>query len=302
MPDRVAEVRAFSRFYTELIGVLQAGLHETPYSLAECRVIFELGRYGQLEVSEVRRLLDLDAGYLSRILNRLESDGLVRRERSAADARRQTVVLTDAGRSTRTMLEERADSQVRDLLAGLAEEDQERLVSAMTLIRGLLQKSSKGAAYVLRPPRAGDLGWVVHRHGVLYGKEYGWGPGFEAEVARVAAAYLDDDSARKAGWIAEVDGKRVGCVFCVPRDPETAQLRLLLVEPSARGMGIGRRLVEECLRFAADAGYRRIMLWTRADLTTARHIYKEAGFTLTEHHEGEESGKQVIEEIWTRDL
>ncbi|SDL41144.1 DNA-binding transcriptional regulator, MarR family [Nonomuraea maritima] len=302
MPDRVAAVRAFSRFYTELIGVLQAGLHETPYSLTECRVIFELGRYGQMEVGEVRRLLDLDAGYLSRILNRLESDGLVRRERSAVDARRQTVVLTDDGRSTCAMLEERADSQVRDLLAGLAEEDQERLVSAMTLIRGLLQKSSKGAAYVLRPPRAGDLGWVVHRHGVLYSREYGWGPGFEAEVARVAAAYLDHDSARKAGWIAEVDGKRVGCVFCVPRDPETAQLRLLLVEPSARGMGIGRRLVEECLRFAADAGYRRIMLWTRDDLVSARRIYKEAGFTLSEQHEGEESGHKLTEEIWTRDL
>jgi DNA-binding MarR family transcriptional regulator/GNAT superfamily N-acetyltransferase len=301
--DMVAEIRAFNRFYTEVIGVLQAGLLDTPYSLTEGRVLFELGTRDAAEVSALRDLLDLDPGYLSRILARFETDGLIYRERSAEDGRRQVVRLTDTGAQAYGMLDDRSAAEVRTMLAALTEEDRRRLVASMTTIRGLLDPDDKREPYVIRPPRPGDLGWVVHRHGVIYSQEYGWGTGFEALVARILADYADGhDPRREAGWIAEVDGAPAGCVFCVRKDEETAQLRLLLVEPSARGMGIGRRLVEECLVFARHAGYRKIMLWTRDNLTSARHIYQSAGFELAERHDGEESGKTVVDEIWTRDL
>lgn len=305
MEERVASVRAFNRFYTEIIGVLQGGMHGTPYSLSEARVLFEVGRRERMEVTELRRLLGLDGGYLSRMLSKFEADGLITRERSASDARRQVIALTDEGRAVWTTLDTLAASHVRDLLGKLTEEDQRRLVSAMETIRRLLSGSAQGGPvpYVIRPPLPGDLGWVVYRHGVLYAEEYGWGRGFESLVAQIMAGYgRDHDPARSAGWIAEVDGERAGCVFCVPRDAETAQLRLLLVEPWARGRGIGSRLVEECLRFATRAGYRRIMLWTRSVLTSARRIYDAAGFELVEEHPGEESGMPVTEQILARDL
>lgn len=301
--DMVAEVRGFNRFYTEVIGVLQAGLLDTPYSLTEARVLFELGTRSAADVSALRDLLDLDPGYLSRILTRFEADGLIFRERSAEDGRRQVVRLTDAGAQAYGMLDDRSAAEVRTMLAALTEEDRRRLVASMATIRGLLDPDDKPEPYVIRPPRPGDLGWVVHRHGVIYSQEYGWGTGFEALVARILADYADGhDPRREAGWIAEVDGAPAGCVFCVRKDDETAQLRLLLVEPSTRGMGIGRRLVEECLAFARHAGYRKIMLWTRENLTSARHIYRSAGFELTERHDGEESGEALVDEIWTRDL
>ena len=301
--DMVAEVRAFNRFYTEVIGVLQAGMLDTPYSLTEARVLFELAAREPAEVSVIRDLLDLDPGYLSRILTKFEAEGLVVRERSAEDGRRQVVRLTRVGHDTYGMLDERSAAEVRGLLGTLTEDDRHKLVTGMTRIRAILTPSAKREAYVIRPPRPGDLGWVVHRHGALYSQECGWGAGFEALVARVMADYVDHhDPRREAGWIAEVDGEPVGCVFCVRKDDETAQLRLLLVEPSARGMGIGRRLVEECLAFADRAGYKRIMLWTRENLTSARRIYRAACFELAERHAGEESGKPVTDEIWTREL
>jgi DNA-binding MarR family transcriptional regulator/GNAT superfamily N-acetyltransferase len=301
--DMVAEVRAFNRFYTEVIGVLQAGVVDTPYSLTEARVLFELAARGSAGVSAIRDLLDLDPGYLSRILTKFEAEGLVSRERSAEDGRRQVVRLTGRGRETFGMLDERSAAEVRTLLGSLTEEDRRRLVVSMTTIRGLLTPTARREPYVIRAPRPGELGWVVHRHGALYSQEYGWGAAFEALVARVMADYAESrDPEREAGWIAEVEGEPAGCVFCVRKDEETAQLRLLLVEPSARGMGVGRRLVEECVAFAGRAGYRRIMLWTRENLTSARVIYGKAGFELAERHAGEESGKPVVDEIWTRDL
>jgi DNA-binding MarR family transcriptional regulator/GNAT superfamily N-acetyltransferase len=301
--DMVAEVRAFNRFYTEVIGVLQAGLLNTPYSLTEARVLFELGTRDAAEASVLRDLLDLDPGYLSRILTRFEADGLIFRERSSEDGRRQVVRLTDAGAQAYGMLDDRSATEVRTMLAALTDEGRRRLVASMTTIRSLLDADDRREPYVIRPPRPGDLGWVVHRHGVVYSQEYGWGTGFEALVARILADYADShDPRREAGWIAEVDGAPAGCVFCMRKDDETAQLRLLLVEPSARGMGMGRRLVEECLAFARHARYRRIMLWTRENLTGARRIYKSAGFVLAERRDGEESGEAVVDEIWTRDL
>jgi DNA-binding MarR family transcriptional regulator/N-acetylglutamate synthase-like GNAT family acetyltransferase len=304
MDDRISAIRAFNRFYTGVIGVLQAGMHDTSYSLTEARVLFELGQRDRMETADLRLLLDLDAGYLSRMLTRLETDRLVVREQSASDARRQVVALTAAGRAAFATLDERSVSHLAAVLAKLTDEDQARLVSAMAAIRRVLEDSTLPTSQVIRPPRTGDLGWVVYRHGVLYGQEYGWGQAFEALVARIVADYVErHDPAREAGWIAEVDGERVGCVFCVRNeDPETAQLRLLLVEPSVRGMGIGGRLVAECLRFAKEAGYRRIMLWTRDNLTSARHIYKNAGFELIEQKEGQESGQRVVDEIWARAL
>ncbi len=301
--DIVSEVRAFNRFYTSVIGVLGAGMHDTSYSLTEARVLFELGTAEAADAADIRAMLGLDPGYLSRILARFESDGLVSRERSAEDARRQVVRLTPKGRDTFAVLDRRSAAEIETLLAKLTDPERRRLVSAMGSVRSLLEPAERREPYVIRPPRAGDLGWVVHRHGALYSEEYGWGAAFEALVARIVAEYVEDhDARREACWIAEVRGEPVGCVFCVRKDDTTAQLRLLLVEPSARGMGIGGRLVEECLRFAAAAGYRRITLWTRDVLASARRIYQTAGFELVEQHPGEETGIPVNDQVWARDL
>lgn len=301
--DIVPEVRAFNRFYTSVIGVLGSGMHDTSYSLTEARVLFELGTREAADAADIRVMLGLDPGYLSRILARFEADGLVSRERSAEDARRQVVRLTPEGRDTFAVLDRRSAEEIEGLVAKLTDPERRRLVSAMTTVRGLLEPSARREPYVIRPPRPGDLGRVVHRHGILYSQEYGWGAEFEALVARILADYVDNhDPRREAGWIAEVGGEPAGSVFCMRKDDTTAQLRLLLVEPSARGMGIGGRLVEECLRFAASAGYRRIMLWTRDVLAGARRIYQRAGFELVEQYASEESGIPVNEQIWARDL
>jgi DNA-binding MarR family transcriptional regulator/GNAT superfamily N-acetyltransferase len=303
MDDRVVAVRAFNRFYTGVIGLLNAGMHDTSYSLTESRVLFELDRRGRMEVSKLRGLLDLDPGYLSRMLARFDADGLLTRERSAADARRQIIALTATGESTFAVLDERSAHHVRELLDRLTEEDQRRLVAAMSTIQETLDGGAKAGPYVIRRLGAGDLGWVVYRHGVLYSQEYGWGQEFEALVAGIVAGFGErHDPARETGWIAEADGERAGCIFCVRKDDETAQLRLLLVEPSARGLGLGGALVRECLRFATEAGYRRITLWTRDNLLSARRIYQAAGFELVEEGRAEQSGKPVVEQVWARDL
>lgn len=296
---RVSEVRAFNRFYTKVIGALQAGMLDSPYSLTELRVLFELAQTERMETGELRGLLGLDAGYLSRILARFESDGLVTRERSAADARKQLIRLTPAGADIFAGLDRRSGDEIGLLLAGLAEDDQRRLVSSMAAIRALLGGAETRQPYVIRAPRTGDLGWVVFRHGVLYSAEYGWGTEFEQLVAKIVG---DLDLTRDAGWIAEVDGERAGCVFCVRQDDTTAKLRMLLVEPSARGLGIGRRLVEECLRHARAEGCERITLWTRDNLVSARRIYQAAGFELESEEKGMENGVEVNEQVWSRDL
>ncbi|NUR90536.1 MAG: MarR family transcriptional regulator [Nonomuraea sp.] len=295
---RVSEVRAFNRFYTKVIGVLQAGMLDSPYSLTEVRVLFELAHAGRMETGELRGLLDLDGGYLSRMLTRFDGDGLIVRERSASDARKQVVRLTDAGAATFAGLDRRSAEEIERLLGGLPEEEQALLVGSMATIRRLLGERPP-RSYVIRPPRTGDLGWAAYRHGVLYSEEYGWGTEFEQLVAGILSAF---DPARDAGWIAEVDGERAGCVFCVHQDDATAKLRMLLVEPSARGLGIGRRLVEECLRHARARGYRRITLWTRDCLVSARRIYQAAGFELESEEKGMENGVEVTDQVWSRDL
>ena len=301
--DRVEAVRAFNRDYTNVIGVLRGGLLETPYSLAEARVIFELAQQDVTEVSDLRRTLDIDPGYLSRILGRLEGQGLVRRERSASDARRQVVTLTSRGRRAFRTLDGRSARQVRDLLAEMRDEDQGRLVSAMRTIRRVLLEPTRSGEVVLREPSHGDYGWVVGRHGLLYAEEYGWDETFEALVAGIVGEHVAErDPLRERAWIAEVDGEPAGCVFCVRRDDRTAQLRLLLVEPWARVMGVGTRLVDECLRFARDAGYTSITLWTNHVLEGARRIYERAGFELVEQERHHSFGHDLVGQNWSREL
>jgi DNA-binding MarR family transcriptional regulator/GNAT superfamily N-acetyltransferase len=295
----ISEVRAFNRFYTKVIGVLQAGMLDSPYSLTEVRVLFELAHAERLETGELRALLDLDAGYLSRILARFEGDGLVERERSLSDARKQLVRLTPAGAAAFAELDRRSAAEIERLLSGLPVAGRERLISSMAAIRDVLAPRPAREPYLIRPPRAGDLGWVVYRHGELYSREYGWGTAFERTVATIVGEL---DFSKDAGWIAEVGGERAGCVFYVRQDDTTAKLRMLLVEPSARGMGIGRRLVEECLRHAKADGCRRITLWTRDCLVSARRIYQAAGFRQEKEEQGVENGVAVTEQWWTRDL
>lgn len=301
--EAVAAVRKFTRFYTRVIGVLDEGLLDTPYTLTEARVLFELAQQPETEVAVLRLALELDPGYLSRILGRYESDGLVIRSRSAEDARRQVVRLTSAGRAAYKTLDERSASQIDALLADLTDKEQRRLLDAMATVREVLGDPPAGHSPVLRPLRAGDLGWVVSRHGALYAEEYGWDQSFEAVVARIVAEYAErHDPRRENAWIAEIRGEPVGCVFCVRKDDETAQLRILLVEPSARGVGVGAALVDECITFARKVGYRRIVLWTNSVLEAARRIYERAGFKLVEEKAHRSYGKDLVAQWWSLEL
>jgi len=299
----VAAVRGFNRFYTNMIGLLRGKYLDTPYSLTEGRILFELGQRDASEVADLRRVVDIDAGYLSRILGRFESDGLITRQRSAADGRRQVIRLTGGGRSVVGGLDARSAAQTREMLAVVHDDDRRRLLDAMRVISDVLSDSPRPRGYLLRAPQAGDMGWVVQRHGALYAEEYGFDETFEALVARLAADYVDNrDPDREAAWIAEVDGTPAGCVFCVCKDDRTAQLRLLLVESWARGLGIGSRLVEEVLRFARRAGYSDITLWTNDVLADARRIYQRAGFTLDDEAPHHSFGKDLVEQNWSRRL
>ncbi|MFD1150310.1 bifunctional helix-turn-helix transcriptional regulator/GNAT family N-acetyltransferase [Saccharothrix hoggarensis] len=296
----VADVRAFNRFYTGVIGVLDRSYLASPYSVTEVRVLFELAA-GHREAADLRAALSLDAGYLSRILTAFERDGLVTRTPSERDSRRHVVTLTPRGESVLADLNARSDAEVGALLDGVPPSDRVALVAAMRRIERLLTGTPR--SYVLRPLRPGDLGWVVNRHGVRYAEEHGFDQTFEALVARVAAEYVENHSPdREAAWIAEVDGEPVGSVFCVRVDDRTAQLRLLLVEPAARGLGIGKRLVEECLRFARRAGYKRMVLWTVSGLAASRHIYEKAGFTLDDSEPARLYGRDLEAQTWSLDL
>jgi DNA-binding MarR family transcriptional regulator/GNAT superfamily N-acetyltransferase len=299
----VAAVREFNRFYTNSIGLLRGKYLDTPYSLTEARVLFELGQRAASEVTDLRRTVDIDAGYLSRILSRFEADGLIARQRSAQDGRRQVIQLTEAGRSVVTGLDGRSAAQTRDLLAVVADENRPRLLAAMRVITEVLSRAPAPRGYVLRAPQAGDMGWVVQRNGALYAEEFGWDASYEALVARIVADYVDHrDPQCEAAWIAEVDGIRAGCVFCVRENATTARLRLLLVEPWARGLGIGGRLVEEVLRFARRAGYADITLWTNDVLAGARRIYQRAGFTLDDENRHHSFGVDLVGQNWSRRL
>jgi DNA-binding MarR family transcriptional regulator/GNAT superfamily N-acetyltransferase len=306
--QEVAAVREFNRFYTNVLGLLREGLLDTPYSLTEARVIFELARADSTEVGALRASLDIDAGYLSRILARFEADGLVTRQRLGSDRRRQVIVLTDQGRSAFRMLDARSAGQIAGLLSGHAAADKRRLTSAMADVREIIEGSSLRAPartreFVLRAPEPGDLGWVVQANGALYAREYGWDATYEALVARIVADFAaGHDPGRERAWIAEVGGRPAGCVLCVRRDDTTAQLRLLLVETWARGMGIGERLVAECIAFARAAGYSAMVLWTNDVLTAARRIYQRAGFVLVEEERHHSFGHDLVGQNWRLEL
>ncbi|GAA2736980.1 helix-turn-helix domain-containing GNAT family N-acetyltransferase [Actinocorallia aurantiaca] len=300
MNDEIEVVRTFNREYTRLLGVLDEGLLDSPYSLTEARLLFELAGGGEMATLGLRESLGLDPGYLSRLLARLEGDGLVARSRSDADLRRQLVRLTERGREVFTDLDRRSAAQVAGLLEELPRDRRHRLAAAMTAVREILAGASP-EPYVLRPLRPGDLGWVVWRHGVFYAEERGWDSTYEALVARITAGYGDHhDPALENAWIAEIDGEPVGSVFCVRADRpgSVAQLRLLLVEPQARGLGLGRRLVDECLAFARAAGYEEMVLWTVAGLPASRHLYVKAGFELESEKAEERFGDTITGQWW----
>jgi DNA-binding MarR family transcriptional regulator/GNAT superfamily N-acetyltransferase len=299
LTERIAAVREFSRFYTGLLGLLREGLLNTPYSLTEARVIFELARTDYTEVADFRRVLNIDAGYLSRLLARFEADGLIIRRRSPLDGRRQVISLTGPGRAAFRRLDRSAARQIGALLAPRPEADQQRLITAMRCVQQVLTGPGQEPAVWIRPPGPGDLGWVVQEHGIRYAAEYGWDATFEALVARIVADYAGDhDPERERAWIAEVDGQPAGCIFCVRRDDATAQLRLLLVAPAARGLGIGRQLVDECISFARGSGYRALLLWTNDVLTAARHIYEQAGFQLVAQENHRSFGQDLVGQTW----
>jgi DNA-binding MarR family transcriptional regulator/GNAT superfamily N-acetyltransferase len=278
--------------------MVRGGLHRTEHPLAEARVLYELGA-GPQPVADLRRSLDMDAGQLSRLLARLERSGLVERRKAPDDARRQTARLTQDGRRAFATLDRRSAGEVAELLDALPEHDQQRLIAATRTIRSVLG-DREDRAVVIRGPRPGDLGWLVERHGALYAQEYGWDQSFERLVARIAA---DFDPAQDAAWIAELDDERAGCVLCVHHDEHTAKLRTLLVEPHARGSGLGSKLVDEVIRHARARGYRTLTLWTNDVLTAARRVYERAGFTLQHEAPHRAFGKDdLVEQTWSLTL
>ncbi len=297
---RVEAIRRFNRLFTRRIGVLREGLLHSSYSLAEARVLFELANREELSASELVRELGLDPGYMSRTLGGLERQGLVEKVRSETDGRRRILSLTAEGEEAFKVLDSRSREEVSEMLGGLSEEEQRRLLEAMRTIEGIFEKGLKfSEPFVLRPHEPGDMGWVVHRHGVLYAGEYGWDERFEALVARIVADFIDGyDPKKERCWIAEMGGDRVGCVFVVKASDTVAKLRLLLVEPEARGVGLGSRLVEECIRFARNRGYEKLTLWTNSVLDAARHIYEEHGFVLVEEEEHHSFGHDLVGQNW----
>jgi len=301
--QRINAVRAFNRGYTKFLGALDEHLLNTAYSLTEARVIFELGQRAETEVAELRSMTGLDAGYLSRLLGRFEEAELLRRELSSSDGRRQVIRLTPKGRDSFLVLDQKSARQIRGLLATLTDEEQRQVVDAMELIRRRLVDAEAPPAVRLRAPEPGDYGWVIERNGALYASEQGWDSSYEALVAQIVADYLNKhDTDRESGWIAELQGERVGAVFCVRKDETTARLRLLHVEPSARGAGVGTVLVDECVRYARSVGYRAMELWTVSLLTPARRIYQRAGFRLVKEETSQRFGFELTGQTWRLDL
>lgn len=294
-------VRAFNRFYTRQIGVLHEGLLKSPFSLAEVRVLYEIAHRQQPSATELCEELGLDPGYLSRILRGLGKRGLVSKSVSPRDGRQSLLRLTSRGRQTFSTLDERQNQEVAALLQALSPAQQGRLAEAMRTIETLLNPGpGPRTPYILHSHQPGDMGWVVHRHGALYAQEYGYDERFEALVAEIAARFIQHfDPRRERCWMAERDGEIAGSVFLVKKSKTVAKLRLLLVERSARGLGIGKRLVAECVRFARQAGYRKIVLWTQSELPAARHIYQQAGFRLLEEKPHRDWGRDdLVSEIW----
>ncbi len=299
----VAAVRRFNRFYTKKIGVLREGLLDSPYTLAEARVLYELAQLDRTTAGVLGRLLDLDGGYLSRILTRLARAGLVTRRRSAEDARRSLLTLTAKGRKAYTMLDSRSRREIGAVLRELGPSQSARLLAGVDVVGAALGAPERGTEIILRPHKPGDMGWVIARHGALYAREYGWDIEFEAFVAEIAAKFIRDfDPATERSWIAERSGEIVGCVFLVRQSARVAKLRMLIVDPSARGLGLGDRLVAACIEAARALGYRKLTLWTNDVLTAARRIYEKAGFVLMKSERHTSFGKKLVGEFWELDL
>jgi Transcriptional regulators len=298
--SNVATVRSFNRFYTRRIGVLEEGLLHSPFSLTEVRVMYELAHRERPTAAALAEELRLDPGYLSRILRRFQKLGLLRRDRSGEDGRERLLSLTPRGRQTFAKLDSRQNDEVSALLAPLPSPEQRRLIGALATVEQLLGGSgATREPYLLRTHRPGDLGWVVHRHGALYAEEYGYDERFEALVARVVSDFVAHfDPSRERCWIAEKDGEIVGSIMLVKKSASVAKLRLLYVEPRARGLGIGERLVTECLRFARQARYRKVTLYTHGQLQAARHIYEKAGFRLVGDEPERGYGPELVAQTW----
>jgi DNA-binding MarR family transcriptional regulator len=298
--QKIDAVRRFNRFYTRRIGVLQEGLLASAFTLTEARLLYEMAQRPTTTAAELGRDLGLDSGYLSRLLAGFERRGLIEKRASESDGRQTLLSLTTAGRRAFAPLDKRSVAEVGAMLDALSGPAQGRLVAAMASIEQLLGgRAQDPAPYLLRPHRPGDIGWVIQRHGTLYAQEYGWDETFEALVAEIAAKFIRDfDPKRERCWIAEREGENVGSVFLVRQSDQVAKLRLLLVDPSARGLGIGRRLVEECIGFARRTGYRRIELWTNDVLVVARRIYEAAGFRLMHQEPHRSFGHDLVSQTW----
>jgi len=300
MRQHAGSVRSFNRFYTKQIGLLRKGYLDSAFSLAEVRVLYELGRKKHPIAVDIAKELDLDAGYLSRLLAKFEKRGLISRKASGTDARQSHLSLTKRGRQAFAPLEVKTQRQVTAMLNRLSASDQQRLVDAMHTIEALLgAEPQPERPYTLRCHKPGDMGWVVHRHGALYAAEYGWDESFEALTAEIVAKFIQNfDPKRERCWIAEQDGTNLGCVFLVKKSDRVAKLRLLLLEPAARGLGLGKRLVDECIGFAREVGYRKMTLWTQSNLHAARHIYASAGFRLVKKWPVKQFGHEMLSETW----
>ena len=304
---QIDAVRRFNRYYTRRIGVLQEGLLDSPFSLAKARVLYELGTRAAPTAGEIGEELGLDAGYLSRIVQHFAAQGLLKRERSSADARRIALSLTAEGRKAFRMLDRRSNRVTAAMLAPLSGRQRDRLVAAIDVLQRMLTVPSApdAARVTVRPYAVGDCGWAIEQHGRVYAQEFGWNRDFEAMVAGLFARFASGhDPVREQFWIAEVDGERAGCVFVVrsQTDPAAAQLRCLLVTPAARGLGLGRRLVDTCIEFARSAGYRKIVLWTNDVLVSARRIYEAAGFSLVEQSRHHSFGRDLVGQTWSLGL
>jgi DNA-binding MarR family transcriptional regulator/GNAT superfamily N-acetyltransferase len=301
---QVAAMRRFNRFYTRRIGVLDEGVLESPFTLAEARVLYELAQRDDWSATELGEELRLDPGYLSRVLRRLRDRGLVERRPSAVDGRQSLLSLSKDGSRAFRKLDEESRSEIQAILAAHAPDDRARLIRAMEVIESLLGTADESRVpYILRAPEPGDLGFIVHRHGALYAQEYNFDEQFEALVAEIVAEFVKDfDPRAERCWVAEKDGEVVGSVFVVRKSKTVAKLRLLLVEPKARGLGIGKRLVDECIRFAQRVGYKKMTLWTNDVLYAARRIYERAGFELVAEEAHHSFGCDLVGQTWEKSL
>ncbi len=298
--EKIAVIRRFNRFITKNIGVLREGLLHSSFSLTESRIIYEIANQSNLIAADLSKELGLDPGYLSRMLDRLEQQGLIEKIPSESDGRQRILHLTSEGENAFALLDSRSKEEVLELLNKLSEQEQKLLIQSMNTIEHLLGEGLKySVPYFLRQHEPGDMGWVVHMHGHLYAKEYGWDEHFEALVAQICSDFINNyDPDRERCWIAEMDGQIVGSVFVVQDSQEVAKLRLLLVDPKARGLGLGTQLVDECIRFARRKGYKKLVLWTNSVLVGARKIYKNAGFQLVEQEAHHSFGHDLIGENW----